>query len=264
VPAAVGDRSSAKPLSSQSFAVQFTMSQSAHDNLRYAQALLGHQVPPGDIAQVIERSLAVFVTHLEKVKFAATAKPRSDQGRHATGSGRHIPAPVKRTVWVRDGGQCTFASESGRRCPARTRLEFDHIEEFARGGEATAEGIRLRCRAHNQFGAECTFGAEFMRHKRVAAAEARAEAKARTTVARTQAAAEAAGGERAAAARQAPELDVVPWLRQLGFSAGEARRAAALCEDMPHASLEERVRVALSYSHMRGTRAVRAGLSAAC
>ena len=38
-------------------------------------------------------------------------------------------------------------------------------------------GIRLRCRAHNQYTAERTFGAEFMRHKRLDAAEVRAAAK---------------------------------------------------------------------------------------
>jgi hypothetical protein len=32
-------------------------------------------------------------------------------------------------------------------------MEFDHMDEFARGGEATVEGIRLRCRAHNK---ECS------------------------------------------------------------------------------------------------------------
>ncbi len=43
-----------------------------------------------------------------------------------------------------------------------------------------------------------------------------------------------------------PERDVIPWLRQLGFRADEARRAAAVCENIPEASLEERVRFALS------------------
>jgi hypothetical protein len=38
-------------------------------------------------------------------------------------------------------------------------------------------GIRLRCRAHNQYEAERTFGAEFMRTKRLAAAKARAAAR---------------------------------------------------------------------------------------
>jgi hypothetical protein len=39
---------------------------------------------------------------------------------------------------------------------------------------------------------------------------------------------------------------VAPWLRQLGFRADEVRRATALCEAIPDASLEERVRLALS------------------
>jgi len=81
---------------------------------------------------------------------------------------------VKRAVWVRDGGQCTFVSDKGHRCEARSSLEWDHIQEFARGGEATVEGIRLRCRAHNQYTAEQTFGAGFMQAKRDQA-RARAE-----------------------------------------------------------------------------------------
>jgi hypothetical protein len=197
---------------------------------------------------VIERSLAVFVTHLEKVKFAATERPRSGQRRPATASRRHIPADVKRAVWVRDGGQCTFVSDRGGRCEAHEWMEFDHIDEFARGGEATVEGIRLRCRAHNQYGAECTFGTEFMRHKRIAAAEARAAAKVRAEATRA----------REALGEQAHELEVVPGLRQLGFNARESREAAALCGDMRGTSLEERVRVALSYFRVRGTRTVRA------
>ena len=48
-------------------------------------------------------------------------------------------------------------------------MEFDHVDAFARGGEASVAGIRLLCRAHNQLEAERTFGAEFMSHKRRAA-----------------------------------------------------------------------------------------------
>ena len=51
---------------------------------------------------------------------------------------------------------------------------------------------------------------------------------------------------RAVAEEQAKEREVVPWLRALGFRADEARRAASVCERIPDASLEERVRLALS------------------
>jgi 5-methylcytosine-specific restriction endonuclease McrA len=69
-------------------------------------------------------------------------------------------------VWKRDQGQCTFVSETGQRCPSRRFLELDHIDPVARGGRATVERMRLRCRAHNQYTAEYTFGADFMEEKR--------------------------------------------------------------------------------------------------
>ncbi|MBI3538683.1 MAG: hypothetical protein HY076_00200 [Candidatus Eisenbacteria bacterium] len=202
------------PIGPQHFALQLTIGQSAYDKLQYAQALLGHAVPSGDLAVVIERALDALVCRLEKQKFAATSRPRPTT-RRSSAHPRYVPATVKRAVWERDGGRCTFLSEHGRRCPARTRLEFDHVEPVARGGRATLAGLRLLCRAHNQYAAERVFGAAFMGHKRN---ESR----------------------RAGAAR-----DVTPWLRGLGFRADEARRAAAACAAIPDASLEERVRFAL-------------------
>src|SRR5262249_38408833 len=82
---------------------------------------------------------------------------------------RHVPARVKRAVWKRDGGRCTYVSDSGHRCEERTDLQFDHVLEFARGGDATAAGIRLRCQTHNQLTAEQTLGAAFMAHRRESA-----------------------------------------------------------------------------------------------
>lgn len=113
-----GDRARVKPLGSHSFAVQFTLSRNGHDQLRYAQALLGHQIPSGDLAQVFERALDALVGQLERRKFAATARPRPGQ-RRSPAPGHHIPAQVRRAVWERDGGQCTFVGETGRRCSAR-------------------------------------------------------------------------------------------------------------------------------------------------
>jgi hypothetical protein len=43
------------------------------------------------------------------------------------------------------------------------------------------------------------------------------------------------------------ERDVVPWLRALGCRAADARRAAEYCQDIPDASLGERLRIALRY-----------------
>jgi hypothetical protein len=150
------------PLSPERYEWRLTVDKETQDQLRYAQALLGHAVPSGDVPQVLKRALDALVQQLEKQKFAKCARPRRQSG---AAKGRHIPAAVRRAVLERDGGQCTFVSEKGRRCEARKRLEFDHIEPFARGGQATVGGIRLRCRAHNQYAAECAYGAGFIRGK---------------------------------------------------------------------------------------------------
>ena len=263
-----------KPLAPERFALQVTIGQDTYDKLQYARSLLGHSLPAGEIAIVFDRALDLLIRQLEQRKFAATASPRNSP-RRSTTERRHIPAHVRRTVWERDGGQCTFVSGSGRRCAARTRLEFDHMDEVARGGAATVERMRLRCRAHNQYAAECSFGAEFMRQKREHAAEARAARagaamQARAAQARAVRAdaarprAEQAERERAAA-EQTRERDVIPWLRALGFRMDEARGAAALCEQIPDAPLEERVRAALTYfkSRSRSNQACRSSLTRA-
>jgi len=140
------------------------MDQEAQDLLRKAQDLLSHQVPSGSPAEVVKRALRTLVRELERKKFARTeaARPPRQPFPNRT---RHIPAHVKRAVRERDGCQCTFVSTNGRRCESRTRLEFDHVLEYARGGVATVDGIRLRCRMHNQYTAEQTFGAAFMSRK---------------------------------------------------------------------------------------------------
>ena len=156
------------PRSPERYAIQLTVSKETHDRLRRVQALLGHTVASRDLETVFDRALVLLEKSLERQRFAATDRPgRSRQSKRP----RHIPAQVKRAVWARDGGRCTFVSDVGHRCEERHGVEFDHEEPVARGGTATVSNVRLRCRAHNQYTAERTFGAEFMRQKRVAAAE---------------------------------------------------------------------------------------------
>ena len=44
----------------------------------------------------------------------------------------------------------------------------------------------------------------------------------------------------------ARRAELVPWLRKLGLRVDEARRGAAMCDDMHAAPLEQRVKVALA------------------
>jgi hypothetical protein len=234
------------PLAPGRYAVQFTVAQDTYEKLRYAQALLGHSVPTGELAQVLDRALDALIARLEQRKFAAAARPRPRRNR-ATGNGRHMPAAVRRAVWERDGGRCTFVSAAGHRCEARTRLEFDHVEPVACDGRTTAGNLRLRCRAHNQYAADYRFGAGFMSRKREAAQRVAEQARARAAAAE-EARVRAAAAAEETRVRAAAAAEVIPWLRAVGLRADEASRAAARCEAIPDAPLEERVRYALSCS----------------
>ena len=66
-------------------------------------------------------------------------------------SGRAIPAAVKRQVWQRDGGRCSYLDrQTGRRCNSRHLIEIDHILPYALGGGADPGNLRLLCGAHHR------------------------------------------------------------------------------------------------------------------
>jgi len=250
-PASEHARARVAPLSAERYAVQFTRCREADERFRYAQDLLGHQVKIDDLAEVYRRAIEALIEKIEKVRFGAGAKPRT--GGLGTKSGsRHVPVGVKRAVWIRDEGQCTYVSGGGRRCECRRDLQFDHIREFARGGEATVGNLRLRCPAHNQHAAEQTYGAGFMKQRREEAKAARDAARAAKQRARVEKAAELEKTR-----LQPHQLEVIPWLEQLGCRKDHSRVAVERCRDMMDAPLEDRVKRALGWFGDRIARKVR-------
>ncbi|MGH9194872.1 MAG: HNH endonuclease, partial [Acidimicrobiia bacterium] len=170
------------PLAPECYKVQFTAGVEMHKKLQLAQELLRHQIPDGDIGQVLDRALTALLKDLTRQKFAAKDKPSerttnrpakdyATAGDHGTaidhgtagdhssiGQSRYIPADVRRTVWARDGGRCAFVAQNGHRCTERGMLEFHHVVPYSAGGEATADNIQLCCRSHNGLEAGLLFG----------------------------------------------------------------------------------------------------------
>jgi hypothetical protein len=142
-------------LASERYRIQFTASRAMHDKLRLAQALLRHRIPTGDPVAIFERGLDLLLADLARTKFGATLRPRPQKP--SAPRSRHIPAAVKREVWRRDDGRCAFVGAEGR-CRERGFVEFHHVVPFADGGPATPGNIELRCRAHNAYEAEQSFG----------------------------------------------------------------------------------------------------------
>ncbi len=65
---------------------------------------------------------------------------------------RAIPAAVRRQVWERDRGCCSYVDRaSGRRCGSRHLLEIDHVVPYALGGSAEPDNLRLLCAAHHRY-----------------------------------------------------------------------------------------------------------------
>ncbi len=84
---------------------------------------------------------------------AAGSKPAGAATPTATprASGRAISAAVKRQVWQRDGGRCSYVDrETGRCCNSLHMIEIDHILPYALGGSADLENLRLLCGVHHR------------------------------------------------------------------------------------------------------------------
>jgi hypothetical protein len=91
-----------KPLDAERYKVQFTVSHDTFETLRRVQDLTRHTNPTGDVGIVFERALAMLLAQRERTKLAQVPQPRP--ARSATTRSRHIPAAVRRAVWLRDQG----------------------------------------------------------------------------------------------------------------------------------------------------------------
>ena len=82
----------------------------------------------------------------EKVTFAPKLKHQIKK------ISRSVPSHLRKYIWERDGGQCTYVHhETKRRCACRHLLQIDHIQPFALGGRTEKENLRLLCAGHNQY-----------------------------------------------------------------------------------------------------------------
>ena len=97
---------------------------------------------------------------VEKAKRAVTRaqkKSKTTDEKTETGSEgeslsitRYRPATVEHQVDLRDGSQCVFVDEKGRRCKERRWLEKHHIIEFGSGGRHEVSNLETLCSGHHK------------------------------------------------------------------------------------------------------------------
>ena len=143
-------------LSPDRYKLQLTIGGNTLEKLRLAKDMLGHAIPSGDEAAILDRALTALLVELAKKKFSDTRKPRPSRGPKA--GARDPSAQVQRAVWLRDLGRCAFVGANGHRCNERRFIEFHHIDPHVLGGEATVDQIQLRCRRHNDYEGRLYFG----------------------------------------------------------------------------------------------------------
>jgi hypothetical protein len=144
-----------EPLSISSYRIQFTASAELYAKIEKARALLSHALRANDLAELFERALEELLARETKRRLGA-GRPR--QQRKLKPGSRHVPVEVARTVWERDGNQCSFVDAEGRRCNERRFLTLEHRQPFALGGHATADNLCVLCSAHNAYTARQVFG----------------------------------------------------------------------------------------------------------
>jgi hypothetical protein len=146
------------------YRVQFTASAALCRKLERLRDLMRASVRDGDLATLIDGAVSEKLARLEARRFAQTGSPHKSLDSASTSPrSRYVPAAVRRAVYQRDGGRCGFVDEGGRRCAARSRLEFHHRRPFGHGGDHDPGNLGLMCRTHNAYLAEVDYGRERMR-----------------------------------------------------------------------------------------------------
>jgi hypothetical protein len=147
-----------KPVSETHSEIKFLAEEALLKDLEELRNLLSHSKPNASIKDLVLFAVSRTVNELRpktpKAKGLQTTKENTSQK-----GKRYIKQEVRRWVWQRDLGQCTFSDPlSGRKCCSKNKLEFDHVIPFGMGGDNSAANLRLRCRAHNQLAAIEAYG----------------------------------------------------------------------------------------------------------
>lgn len=160
------------PLSLERVRIGFDAAIGLLQLLDRAKKVLNHKYPDGKIEDIMRDALELLLDRRDPErkyakKFAEPGiieapneqEPMEPRFLRAWKAGRYIPASVKRSVWQRDDGRCSFRFEEGNICGSKEGLEFDHVRPFAKGGRSeSARNIRLLCRLHNRMASEFVFG----------------------------------------------------------------------------------------------------------
>jgi hypothetical protein len=141
-----------------------TVSREFIEDLEKVKALLSHVVPGGNLEEVLHACIKKTIEVCEKRR-RGSDKPRPRKIKKAP-KGRTIPTEVRREVWKRDAGKCTFKGSDGTRCNATHFIQFHHIDPYGKDGPPTVANVTLHCAAHNEYEAKREYGEAYLQEVR--------------------------------------------------------------------------------------------------
>ncbi len=147
-----------KPLDTELRRVHFTASRRFMEKLEATRFALSHSNPGASDEEILEAGLDLLLAQQDKRK-GIVAKPRKEP---PPSKSDHIPAHVRREVWVRDEGKCQWKIDGGGVCGSTLRPQLAHRVPRAQGGPPTVDNLRILCAFHNQYEARLDFGDDHM------------------------------------------------------------------------------------------------------
>jgi HNH endonuclease len=154
-----------RAVSHERWSLRVTIDAACKADLETLRTLLSHKTG-ADLAAVLHEAVRCGIEKHGKRRGAVAPQRERGVGTRSDAKpvegDRYVPAAVRREIWQRDGGCCTWKGRDGARCGSRWKVEIDHIRSPLLGGSSTPENLRLLCRTHNLLHAEQVWGREHM------------------------------------------------------------------------------------------------------
>jgi len=146
-----------EPCSAEEASMRVTIDQAIRDRLEKARSIASHEIPDGDLRQILFLAFGDFIEKREKRKgLAKPEHPRKPTPPRPPTPGKRAPisAETARIVYERDGYCCAFVGLDGKRCGSTWQLELHHREPAPITGSSRPEDLEVRCRPHNVYEAK--------------------------------------------------------------------------------------------------------------
>jgi 5-methylcytosine-specific restriction endonuclease McrA len=154
VPRPAPRRAEVVPLDADQRRLHLTVSKRFLAKLAAAADALAHTRPGVSEEELLEAGLDLLLARAAK-RHGVVERPRKTR---EPANPAHVPAAVRRAVYLRDGGECQYRLASGGICGCTRHLQYDHVPPLALGGTSTVDGVRLACQAHNLLAARLDLG----------------------------------------------------------------------------------------------------------